>query len=302
MSLERKDRAMKDYNEQLLPTFEPSENEIIESALAQPLPEKIAKAIDTLKLYESKALQMSDMGYHLAFSGGKDSIVIKQLAIEAGVKFNPVYNVTTIDPPELIYFIREHHAEVTWNYHKDRKHLILGRMVDKGEPPTRLHRWCCHEFKENGGNGLIKILGVRIAESAKRAGIWTVFNNNLNGGYILAPICYWTDKDVWDFINSRNMPYCCLYDEGFKRLGCVGCPMAHRQMQSQFNRWPGYEKLWRLGFQRLWERWHGIPNRKGQPRFFEKFGSHEAFFDWWMTGKAHVEDNQCVFEDMMEQR
>lgn len=38
-------------------------------------------------------------GYYLAFSGGKDSIAIKQLAIESGVKFDAHHNLTTIDPP-----------------------------------------------------------------------------------------------------------------------------------------------------------------------------------------------------------
>lgn len=53
----------------------------------------------------------------------------------------------------------------------------------------------------------------------------------------------------------------------------------------------------------MWDRWHGIPNRKGEPRFFEKFGSADGFYEWWRTGEASAgEDVQCVFEEMMENR
>ena len=68
------------------------------------LQDKIDRAIEALRENEPK----DDKGHALAFSGGKDSCVIKQLAIEAGVKFNAFYSVTTIDPPELVRFIKEH--------------------------------------------------------------------------------------------------------------------------------------------------------------------------------------------------
>ena len=66
------------------------------------LQEKIDRAIEVLRENEPK----DGKGYALAFSGGKDSCVIKQLAMEAGVKFNAFYSMTTIDPPELVCFIR----------------------------------------------------------------------------------------------------------------------------------------------------------------------------------------------------
>ena len=59
------------------------------------------QAIDRLQTFEPPE------GYYLAFSGGKDSQTIYHLAQEAGVKFDAHYNVTGIDPPELVYFIRE---------------------------------------------------------------------------------------------------------------------------------------------------------------------------------------------------
>jgi len=285
---------------ELLPGFEPSEQDMIDMALALPLEAKIEKAILFYQTYCD--------GAYGAFSGGKDSCVIKQLAIDAGVKVDWHYNNVTIDPPELVAFIRKNHAEVKWN---NPKTGLLKRIVEKATPPTRLARWCCEEFKEQGGNGSDKIIGIRIAESARRAKLWKlVVPHRKTGKLFLCPICYWTDKDVWDYIKLRNLPYCELYDELdengnklFDRLGCVGCPLAGPKGQAkEFARWPNYEKAWKRAFEQMWNKWHGVPNRKGKPRFFEVYGSWEGMWEWWISGKALEKDDQCVFEDMMEQR
>lgn len=63
--------------------------------------DKVETAIKRLQTFEPPE------GYYLAFSGGKDSVVIKALADMAGVKYDAYYNNTSVDPPELIYFIRE---------------------------------------------------------------------------------------------------------------------------------------------------------------------------------------------------
>jgi hypothetical protein len=141
--------------------------------------------------------------------------------------------------------------------------MILDEMVRKLNPPTRRGRWCCEKYKEHGGDGKAKVMGVRIAESARRAGLWKPINNNKNGGLILAPIAYWTDEDVWEFHELRGIPHCCLYDEGFKRLGCIGCPLAGPEGQKRdFERWPKFEALWRKGFHKIWEQGHGKPTQK----------------------------------------
>jgi phosphoadenosine phosphosulfate reductase len=71
-------------------------------------------AIERLKIF------CPPEGYYLAFSGGKDSIVIKKLADMAGVKYDAHYNVTTIDPPDLVRFIRKYHQDVIFNYPENR--------------------------------------------------------------------------------------------------------------------------------------------------------------------------------------
>lgn len=281
----------------LLPGFEPSEKDLVDRALAQPLEAKIQRSIGLLKMYEAGALRLSEYGYYLAFSGGKDSCVIKQLAIESGVKFKAFYNLTTIDPPELVQFIKKHHAEVSWN---KPKIPMLARLSERTNgPPSRLARWCCAEYKEQGGLGTMKVIGVRVAESIRRARLWKEFQPHRTDGAILAPIAYWTDEDVWNFIKSRNLPYCDLYDQGFKRLGCIGCPLAGKSGQDrEFEKWPKYEAMWKRAVFKYYNKWHGIPNRKGEPRYFEDFGSAQGLWDWWRSGKASEGEAQCFQEEM----
>lgn len=190
--------------------FETTEEELIEAAMRRPLEEKIEQAVALVQMWEQKALGMSDEGFYVAFSGGKDSIVMERLFRMAGVKYQGWYNNVTIDPPELVQFIKRQYPEVKWN--NPAEHLIKG-MVDKPKgPPTRLIRWCCEIYKEQGGNGSFKAIGVRAAESARRKGMWQQITfHRKTKDPIICPILYWTDDDVWAFIRTNGMAYCELY-------------------------------------------------------------------------------------------
>lgn len=68
------------------------------------------------------------------------------------------------------------------------------------------------------------------------------------------PIIDWNDAEVWEFIKEYNIPYCCLYDEGFKRLGCIGCPMGSKEQRiREFERYPKYKALYMKAFEKMIE-------------------------------------------------
>lgn len=257
--------------------------------MEQPLDRKIELAIKLLQGYEEMALQLSPDGFYLAFSGGKDSIVIKELANMAGVRYKAWYNQTTIDPPELVYFIQRHHADVEWS--RAKRNLCLS-IADHAEgPPTRLRRWCCAEYKEAYGNGGYKIIGVRAAESPRRAKTWRPLVANKNTGYVLCPILYWSDADIWAFVRQQGLPYCSLYDEGFDRLGCIGCPMKNEAAtKKDFERWPGFERLWKMGIKKFYDKFKGVPRRDGKARAIETFETFEIFWNWWISRKGQAGD------------
>lgn len=267
---------------------------LYQTAIAQPLEVKIKNAIMLIQTYENSALQKHPDGYHVAFSGGKDSVVLAKLFEMSGVKFKLHYNNTTIDPPELIYFMKEHYPQVTWH---SQPHHLTSIMLKKGKiPPTRMRRWCCEIYKERGGRGTITSTGVRAAESKRRKGLWRELTvEKESKDYILCPILYWTDGDVWTFIKGNNLPYCSLYSEGFRRLGCVGCPVGGDR-RIEFKRWPGYERLWKNGITRAWEKWKDIPNsRTGDPRWWARWKTAEDVWSWWMEEKNvnDTDDADC---------
>lgn len=258
-------------------------NEMVVQAQAETLEVKVNKALEFLRFYQPLAKHYHPDGLFVGFSGGKDSIVLKDLVFRSGIKAGFFYSQTTIDPPEVVRFIQEKHPDVQWL--RPGRHLIR-TMVEKGKvPPTRGMRWCCSVFKEQGGKGYLKCVGVRAAESPRRKSVWRQVVQHVTGP-MLCPILYWTDADVWEYIKSRNLPYPTLYDEGFTRLGCVMCPLAakkNREMEAK--RWPGFARLWFLSMVEAWNKWKDIPNRYGKPRFWAKFKSPEELWVWWMQDK-----------------
>lgn len=270
-----------------------SEEDLYQIAISRPLEEKIATSIMLIRAHENTALSLSTDGYYNCFSGGKDSIVVKKLMQMAGVKFHSRYNNVTIDPPELVWYIREHHADVRWN--NPPMHMLTKMLEKSNGPPTRLARWCCEIYKEQGGKGVFRVIGVRAEESARRKGLWKSLTPDRKSGVSLCPILYWTEDDVWNFIRMMNLPYCCLYDEVdchgcklFKRLGCVGCPMGGPNGQRKdFARWPTYELMWYKAFCGYWDRWKDVPRLDGGERWIAKFPNVDALWNWWISGKAY---------------
>ena len=306
--------------------------------------DKVDKAIMRLQTYEPPE------GYYLCFSGGKDSCVIKALADMAGVKYDAHYSISSVDPPELVRFIKDVHPDVIMEHARDKDGNIVtmwNLIPTKTMPPTRIVRYCCAYLKENGGKGRLKVTGVRWAESARRKKSHSEvtfadkkakraiekelsgedFSSTPQGGVVLRldnrenarivemcyknhttlinPIIDWTDAEVWEFIREYNVPYCSLYDEGFKRLGCIGCPMGtveHRRYE--FERWPKYKDLYLKAFEKMVESHGGGTARvqnsgagtqmvdKQMPhlrhgcigtstRDFQNFNAEE-WFEWWI--------------------
>lgn len=262
---------------------------------------KVEQAIERIKTFEPPD------GYYLAFSGGKDSVVIKALVEMAGVQYDAHYNHTSVDPPELVRFIMSDHKNVAIEKPKDKdgNRITMWTLIQqKLMPPTRTARYCCEHLKEGGGTGRFVITGVRWAESVnrrnKRAGV--EFNSRTKNGsfddpdnpsgesmakacptkgkHILNPIIDWSNEEVWEFINKYGLSYCELYDEGFKRLGCIGCPMSGTKgMKRDFDRWPAFKKLYLKAFERMIIARNAIGKdlaNKGN------WGTAEDVMNWWI--------------------
>jgi phosphoadenosine phosphosulfate reductase len=304
------------------------------------LNDKVKNSIKRIKTF------VPPEGYYLAFSGGKDSVTCKALLDMAGVKYDAHYRVTSVDPPELVRFIRDKHPDVkrdvpyysdTIEYAPNRgKPITMWNLLPmKMYPPTRIVRYCCTLLKESGGEGRVTITGVRWDESDKRRknqGAITVasksaheleenenFTRSPLGGFTsnndnddtrqmveqcyrhhrttVNPIIDWTDADVWTFLRANGIPYCELYDEGFHRLGCIGCPMAGtRQREQEFLRWPKYKNAYLRAFERmLAER-----EKRGRLNVDSRMGTRAIdAFNWWM--EYDVLPGQMTFDDFSDE-
>jgi len=240
-------------------------------------------AIRRLREFEDAALRMDPKGYWLAFSGGKDSVVILDLAKRAGVRFEAVYNLTTVDPPELVYFIRTF-PEVRTSRPAETMWQLIRR---NGIPPRRNARYCCKVLKERGGTGRLVITGVRWAESNRRAKrqMSEACYQDKTKRY-LHPIIDWPTSAVWEYIRERELRYCSLYDEGFRRVGCVLCPMT-RDTQKHIARWPKIAAAWERAVKATYD-----PSKVDFP-------DAEAYWRWWLDRRASAADfnDYVLFED-----
>jgi phosphoadenosine phosphosulfate reductase len=256
---------------------------------------RVDDAIERLKEFEQFT---KGEGYYLAFSGGKDSCVIKALADMAGVKYDAHYNVTTVDPPELLRFIKEHHTDVIWERPKTNMWQLI---IKKRMPPSRIVRYCCEMLKEGNGGGRVIMTGVRWAESAKRSKrrmVETCYKDK--GKRYVHPIIDWTSEDVWEFIREYNVPYCGLYDEGFTRLGCIGCPIAGKKRWAEFERWPRFKELYLRAFNKCVEkRLRDIKDGESHLEYkgdCAKWSTGQEMFDWWMKDRHEKVTDGGMFE------
>lgn len=242
-------------------------------------------------------------------SGGKDSSVCVALAQSAGVSFEVMHNLTTADAPETVYFVRNEFKRlekmgvkcaINYPYYKGARTSMWALIVRKMSPPTRFQRYCCSVLKEQGGKGRYVTTGVRWAESVKRketrgiyeSGRKIILNNDnddrrrlfercaLKGKAICNPIIDWTDSDIWEYIRAEKIPVNPLYDCGFSRVGCVGCPLAggKRQMK-EFAYFPKFKQMYIAAFGRMLEE----RKRRGKEKLNSIWGeTPEDVFHWWV--------------------
>ena len=142
---------------------------------------------------------------------------------------------------------------------------------------------------------------------------------------LISPIFDWTEKDVWYFLNNViKAPHCKLYDEGYKRLGCILCPMSQpKQKRMEIERFPHVKRNWieaikkirRGGYYktRIYTRAIHTGRTFGHRYTREQFNEAsqwvgfsespissgvgigqwtedeiaEAIFDWWISGKPY---------------
>lgn len=179
--------------------------------ITENLQRKIDRAIRLLQSVQKRY----DGEIEIAYSGGKDSDVILQLAKEAGIRYRAIYRNTTIDPPGTWGHVREMGVEIL------RAKASFFHLVAQKGFPSRFSRFCCEKLKEY--KVLDKsVIGVRKAESRKRNERYNEptqcryygAKTEKNHVELIYPILEWTDEDVRDFIIDRKLKLAPIYHNG----------------------------------------------------------------------------------------
>ena len=175
------------------------------------LPSDTQKKVDR----SIRLLQSAQAGYdgvfELAYSGGKDSDVILQLAKEAGIRYRAIYKNTTIDYPGTLRHVKEMRAEIIMP--KMKFFDIVAQMG----LPNRMKRFCCGILKEYRYDTSLKkmITGVRRSEGNDRAKRYTeptqCRGTKKDPYEAIYPILDWTDDDILAFILDRNLKLAPVY-------------------------------------------------------------------------------------------
>lgn len=184
-------------------------------------------------------------------------------------------------------------------------------------PPTRIARYCCAVLKETGCANRFIATGVRWDESVQRKNreefeklgatkatkekFTSVMLMNDNDArrrmnehcmqkkkMVVNPIIDWKDSDVWEYINSENIPTCELYQWGYYRVGCIGCPMAGKKRYKAFADFPKYKNLYIHAFDRM------VKERKSRGLPCQWKNGNDAFL-WWMDDE-NIEGQMDIFD------
>lgn len=221
--------------------------------------EQLQRKIDaSIKLLRSIQAARPSEVIEVAYSGGKDSDVILQLAKEAGINYEAIYKNTTIDPPGTI----KHAQEMGCTIMQPRRYTFR-QLIERKGMPGMFRRFCCKELKEYKVRD-VSIMGIRRDESRKRASRYKeptecrLYGSKKEHVEAIYPILEWTTQDVSDFIQDRGIKCAHVYydERGVfhpeRRLGCMCCPLASRNKRiEQFKQYKGMVKFYIKAMQKF---------------------------------------------------
>ena len=275
--------------------------------------DKEQKAIERIKYGSEMSLHHYGQPLVCTYSGGKDSDVQRELFKRSGIPFEVHNSHTTADAPQTVRHIRKVFRElelqgikatIEMPTFKGKRTSMWDLIPQKLMPPTRIVRYCCDVLKETGCKNRFIATGVRWDESSKRSkrgefetitprakdsikaeGIMLMSDNDISRRmtehcmakkkFVVNPIIDWTNADVWEYINAEKIETNVLYQCGYNRVGCIGCPMAGKNRHKEFADFPKYKRAYIKAFDRMLE----IRKARGLEC---KWQCGEDVFLWWM--------------------
>lgn len=221
-------------------------------------------------------------------------------------------------------------TEIKKPVYKGERTSMWKLIKDMGIPPTRLMRYCCSVLKESTTPNRMVAFGVREEESINRQGrdafsirgqkgeewrtlehtfaMYQIDKTGIDGSYeceiikackenkdtLVQPIYKFTIGDIWEYVKQNNVKMNPLYEKGYDRVGCIGCPMGNcKQQRKQFNDYPKYKENYIRAFDRMLE----ARRAKNKPFIYKgmELQTGEEVMRWWLGENP----KQVTFDDII---
>jgi phosphoadenosine phosphosulfate reductase len=83
------------------------------------------------------------------------------------------------------------------------------------------------------------ITGIRREQGPTRADAELIERDEARGLWKYNPLAHWSDRELWQRINERDLPYNPLHDQGYESIGCATCTQPG---DGREGRWAGSDK------------------------------------------------------------
>ena len=165
----------------------------------------------------------------------EESVILDEL-----MRVAPHVRVVTIDTGVLF-----EQTVATW--HAFEEHFGVRIDVERaiGTPPWTGPEHCCGSAKVAALERALAgadawITGLRREQGPARAATELFETDSKRGGIAkFNPLALWTERDLWNRIHERGLPYHPLHDEGYASIGCAVCTQPG---EGRDGRWAGSEK------------------------------------------------------------
>jgi phosphoadenosine phosphosulfate reductase len=135
---------------------------------------------------------------------------------------------------DLIERVQRHYGRTLRIYYpeaQDMEGWVSAHGINGFRDGLDQRRGCCsirkvEPFRRAVAGRGAWVTGIRRGQSASRAAAAPVEWDSEYSLHKVSPLLDWTEKEIWEYIRKKRLPYNTLHDQGFPSIGCAPCTRA----------------------------------------------------------------------------